>query len=129
MRFFPKPLVLILAFSLIVACTKDSPPTGPTESNGPSGETSDLRQFSDSLIAAFKAGQKSKVLNFVSEESKNLIADALNDSSVDMLAFGSALEQRQMVYGSDGYAVYTITVKGASYHVAYAKCGNWQLVR
>jgi hypothetical protein len=130
MRYLLRPYLLFIATCLFAACHKDSSVTGPAGPDNPTYiETADLKQFSDTLITAFKTGQKSQVLSLVSEESRSFISGALNDSTVDMPTLGSALEKRRLTYSSDGYAVYAVMVKGQSYHVAYAKSDTWQLVR
>lgn len=123
--------VLALLINLNSTCKKSENPVEPSDNTPVANETTEMKSLSDSLITAFKASDKTKILNCVSSESKAMLEEELNNTNADISAFGIALENRTLIFSSELFAEYEVEVNGQKYSIAYANCGdnNWKVVR
>jgi hypothetical protein len=123
-------LLLLLSFSLLSTCSKDSP-TAPGEPPVEYTETSAMKILSDSLVVAFQSGRTENILRSVGEEQKTVYAAELNGSSADLAAYGEALKSRKLLFANSLYAEYQVQISGSAYTLAYANSGDgqWRLVR
>lgn len=123
---------LATSLNYISSCSKNESLTQPIEDiPAQYSETQEMKSLSDSLVAAFKAEDKNKVLNCTNDEFKEVYAPILNGTTESLSVFGTALEKRKLVFSNLLYAEYEVSINGTIYTIAYANCGDgkWQLVR
>lgn len=134
------PLIKLFFFGFFLAATlnlnhscseKDSPTEPIEEYNTEYTESQSLKMLSDSLIMAFNAEDKPKVISFLNDEFKEVYAEMLNTSKESLAVFGTALEKRKLIFANELYAEYEIFVNEVTYTIAYVSSGNndWQLMR
>ena len=132
LRLFLLGFLLAAITNYFVSCSKSESPTQPIDDNPTQySETSEMKNLSDSLIAAFKSESKEKVMNCFNEEFKDTYQPIINNTTKSLSAFGTALEKRKLTFANSLYAEYEFTIDGIIYTIAYANCGDnkWQLVR
>ena len=120
--------ILIFSFS----CTGDNSTTqSQDQNNSEYSETQAMRNLSDNLIAAFKSENKDEIINYLSDNVKDVYSDILNNSTQNLSDFGTALEKRKLVFASQLFAEYEITINGEIYTIAYGNGGDgvWKLLR
>lgn len=133
-KLFCVGFILAGILNLYFNCSKEESPTQASDQE-PSEteyiENQDMKNLSDSLISAFKSEDKSKVLSCLNNEFEDIYSSVLNNTTVSLSEFGSALEERKLIFSNSLYAEYEITINENTYTIAYANCGdsNWQLVR
>jgi hypothetical protein len=129
--FWTKIILAAIAVGVIIvlACSSKSSPTRPGDQANYS-ETPVMKILSDSLIVAFKNGNKTKILGYMNDEFKEVYSDIQNQPDSTLAALGTALEKRRLIALSPLYAEYAVTINGQEFRVDYAQCGddNWQLV-
>ncbi len=131
-KFFLFGFILAAFLNYIPSCSEEKSPVQPEDQNIPGySESPELKKLSDSLISAYKAEDKAKIIEFINEETKEIYANILNTSTKSLAAYGEALENRKLTFVNDLYAEYEITINEITYTFACANTGDgfWQLVR
>ncbi len=127
---------LLLAFlvlsslALWIMCSDKHSPNAPSDDETYL-ETPALAAFSDSLIVAFQSENKGRVLALADPEYLAVCDDELDGTRTTMTAVGEALEKRKLMFASDLYAEFEVTINGEKFSIAYGNCGDgrWQLMR
>ena len=135
LELFTFGFILAALLNLTSNCSEKNSPTQPEDKIDPPTtdylETQPMKNLSDSLISAFNLEDKSKVISCLSEDTRDIYGEILNNSTASLKAFGKGLENRKLVFANQLYAEYEITVDGKIYSIAYVSCGDdiWHLSR
>lgn len=116
----------------IPSCSDDKSPTEPDDQkNLQVTESAELKDFSEDVITAYKSEDKEAVIEFLNEECKEVYSDMLNSSDESLIKYGEALEKRKLIFATDFYAEYEISIDDKIYTIAYGNEGDgtWQLLR
>lgn len=124
--------ILAAFLNYIPSCSEKKSPVQPDDqSNTGYSESEELKNLSDSLITAYKSEDKTKVIHFLSDDSKEIYSNILNSSNESLAEYGAALENRKLIFTNELYAEYEITINQKTYTIAYGNGGDgkWQLLR
>ncbi|MBT8351707.1 MAG: hypothetical protein KJO26_10810 [Deltaproteobacteria bacterium] len=132
--------ILLFCYGFVIAaivnfsfsCTGNNSSTQPQDQNNSEySETQAMRNLSDGLIAAFKSENKDDIINYLSDNKKDVYSGILINSTQKLSDFGTALEKRKLVFANKLYAEYEITINGEIYTIAYGNGGDdvWKLLR
>jgi hypothetical protein len=120
-----------IAFILLNFTMCPEKATGPSDDNSTGIEPADLKTFAKRAENAFLSGQKDSVLAITYEEWAEACKDYITSDPEKLKKFGEALSRKKLIYGTNPYAEYEITIDGEKFTVAFAQSGdgNWKLVR
>ncbi|MBX3043042.1 MAG: hypothetical protein KIT33_02240 [Candidatus Kapabacteria bacterium] len=128
-RFIIAGFLLAFLLSFLTHCP-ESNPSGPINED-PAVETPDIKQFSNDVIAAFESQNPDVVLNLMYDEYKEFHSEGLKATAEKMQTFAEALKNRKIIFSSELYAEYEVTIDGEVFTIAYSNYGdgNWMLHR
>lgn len=128
-RFLLVGFLLAFLLSFLTHCP-ESNPSGPVDET-PAEETPAIKQFSNDVIAAFESQTPDLVLNLMYDEYKEFYSEGLRATPEKMQTFAEALKNRKIVFSSELYAEYEVTIDGEIFTIAYSNYGdgNWMLHR
>lgn len=132
LKFFLFGFILAAFLNYIPSCSEKKSPVEPDDGiDTEYSENYGMQSLSDSLIAAFESNDKTKVSNFLSDESKDIYSNILNNSNENLSVFGDALAKRKLIFANELYAEYEITINENTYTISYANGGDskWHLLR
>jgi uncharacterized protein YaaN involved in tellurite resistance len=134
LKFFFFGFCIAFIINLSLSCSDKESPTQPEVGNPDFSEFQEseaMQKLSEDLISAFKSNNKSKVIEYLSDEVKEIYSEILNSSTKSLSDYGSALESRKLIFANELFAEYEITINGEVYTLDYGNGGDnvWKLLR
>ncbi len=123
-----------LMINLNLSCSEKESITKP-KSEAPDfseyQETESMKKLSEDLIAALKSNKKEDVIEFLSDEVKEIYSNILKSSTKSLSDYGIALESRKLIFANELFAEYEIIIEGETYSIDYGNGGDgvWKLLR